>query len=106
MTSEVTSEAAHRSLLLLLLDLALVVVLVVADPVPGDGGGEHAVRDGERVADVERVRAQIGAEGGGAGAHLRRLKWRFSGSERPLNGAADKRPYRCGRYVTVITVSI
>ena len=29
-----------------------------------------------------------------------------SSSERPLNGATDKRPYRCGRYVTVITVSI
>ena len=27
-------------------------------------------------------------------------------NERPLNGAADKRPYRCGQYVTVITVSI
>ena len=77
MTSEVTSEAAHRSLLLLLLDLALVVVLVVADPVPGDGGGEHAVRDCEGVADGERVRPDLGAERGGAGAHLGCLKFWF-----------------------------
>ena len=52
-----TSRSLRRPLpgpcyFFLLLDLALVVVLIVADPVPGDGGGEHAL--GEGVADGER----------------------------------------------------
>ena len=72
-----TTLVTPRSLFLLL-DLALVVERVVADPVPGDGRGEHAVGYGEGVADGEGVRADLGAEGGGAGADLGRLELPFS----------------------------
>ena len=56
--------------LLLAHQLPLVVVGVVADPVQGDGRGQHRVRDAETLADGQRLRAQPGTQLGAVGFHL------------------------------------
>ena len=55
---------------LCLLELPLVVVRVVLDPVEGDGRRQHRVRDGEGLADGEGLGAQLGAQQGARLLHL------------------------------------